>query len=178
MRSRRWCCCCWPPPSMRSIGTSTITAPARSAEGPGHVPPPAWQSSPWARCRRAGMDGGERRLLGGTQLMGRWLEQRLPAELLGKFQIHLSSFAAADPDRIQIFWTHEHVSPADPELAHLADGGWRKFHRIVFVSNWQAQAYISYFGIPWSRCLVLHTAIEPLAVGGDGLDPLPPGRPL
>jgi glycosyltransferase involved in cell wall biosynthesis len=124
------------------------------------------------------MDGGERRLLGGTQLMGRWLEQRLPAELLGKFQIHLSRFAAADPDRIQIFWTHEHVAPTDPELAHLADGGWRKFHRIVFVSNWQAQAYISYFGIPWSRCLVLHNAIEPLAVGADRFDPLPAGRPI
>jgi UDP-glucose:(glucosyl)LPS alpha-1,2-glucosyltransferase len=113
---------------------------------------------------------------GGTEVMGRELERRLPADLLDRFQIHLSRFTRADLGKIQILWCHLH--PSAPECAYLAGGGWRIFHRIVFVSNWQAQAFIHHFGIPWSRCLVLHNAIEPLAVGDDRFDPVPADRPI
>jgi UDP-glucose:(glucosyl)LPS alpha-1,2-glucosyltransferase len=119
---------------------------------------------------------GSRGSSGGTELMGRWLEQRLPAELLDQFQIHLSRREPQDPGKIQILWCHlDHTAP---ECADLAHGGWRRFHRIVFVSNWQAQFFISRFGIPWSRCVVLHNAIEPLTVGDDRFEPIPADRPI
>lgn len=63
-------------------------------------------------------------------------------------------------------------------MAHLADGGWAKFHRIVFVSNWQAQSYIDRFGIPWSLCAVIPNAIEPIAVPADRFEPIPADRPI
>lgn len=63
-------------------------------------------------------------------------------------------------------------------MAHLADGGWGKFHRIVFVSNWQAQSYIQRFGIPWSRCIVIPNAIEPIHVHRDRFDPIPADRAI
>jgi hypothetical protein len=36
----------------------------------------------------------------------------------------------------------------DDVVAHLADGRWRDFDRIVFCSDWQAQGIISHFGVP------------------------------
>jgi UDP-glucose:(glucosyl)LPS alpha-1,2-glucosyltransferase len=113
---------------------------------------------------------------GGTELMGRELEERLPKELLDEFQIILSRFASADSTKVRILWCHD--LPTDPASAHLANGGWRTFHRIVFVSNWQAQAYVNHYGIPWSRCQVLPNAIEPLAVADDRFDPVRPDRPI
>ena len=113
---------------------------------------------------------------GGTEVMGRELERRLPAELLDRFQIHLTQLSPLDPRKVRILWCHLH--PQAPELAHLADGGWRKFHRIVFVSNWQAQAFIQRFGIPWSHCRVIPNAIGPIAVGGNRFDPVPPDQPI
>jgi UDP-glucose:(glucosyl)LPS alpha-1,2-glucosyltransferase len=112
----------------------------------------------------------------GTQLMGRELERRLPADLLDRFQIHLTQFLGADPGKIQIYWCHIHHR--GPECAHLANGGWNKFHRIVFVSNWQAQSFIHHFGIPWSRCAVMDNAIEPLTVADSKFDPVPADHPI
>jgi len=112
---------------------------------------------------------------GGTELMGRWVEERLPKELLDRFQIMMSQFRHAEPNKVRILWCH--LLPKDPQLAHLADGGWRTYDRIVFVSNWQAQICINRYGIPWSRCLVLPNAIEPLVVD-DRFDPVPADRPI
>lgn len=113
---------------------------------------------------------------GGTELLGRQLERRLPPQLLSQFQIHLSRYSSPDPSKIQVLWCH--IRPEGPEMAHLADGGWAKFHRIVFVSNWQAQSYIHRFGIPWSRCAVILNAIEPIAVPHDRFAPVPADRPI
>lgn len=113
---------------------------------------------------------------GGTELAARQLERRLPPELLGQFQIHPTRYQAPDPSKIQILWCH--IRPEGGEMAHLAGGGWQKFHRIVFVSNWQAQSYIQRFGIPWSRCAVIPNAIEPVAVHDDRFDPVLPDRPI
>ncbi|MGD0558434.1 MAG: glycosyltransferase family 4 protein [Streptosporangiaceae bacterium] len=119
---------------------------------------------------------GSNRASGGTQLMGRWLEERLPAELLDHFQIHMSQREPEEPGKIQILWCHLHHLAV--ESTDLANGGWRRFHRIVFVSNWQAQGFINHFGIPWSRCVVMHNAIEPLTVGDDRFEPIPADRPI
>tara|TARA_R110000822_G_scaffold88734_2_gene205455 strand:- start:5541 stop:6362 length:822 start_codon:yes stop_codon:yes gene_type:complete len=55
-----------------------------------------------------------------------------------------------------------HDLPDDPESHHLADGGWRRFNRLVFVSNWQMQQYIDRYNIPYSKCIVMHNAIVPI----------------
>jgi UDP-glucose:(glucosyl)LPS alpha-1,2-glucosyltransferase len=117
---------------------------------------------------------------GGTQLMGRELERRLPADLLNRFQIHLHQVMGVDRGRMQIYWCHilNSGNEYDPTCSQLANGGWKKFHRIVFVSNWQARSFIHDFGIPWSRCVVMHNAIEPIPVADDKFDPVPADRPI
>ena len=98
---------------------------------------------------------------GGTELLGRKLEEVISPSLMDNFQIVPSRLRGElDPTKLRIFWAHD--LPDDPESAHLADGGWAKYHRLVFVSHWQMQAYINKFGIPWSRCQVIQNAIEPL----------------
>lgn len=100
--------------------------------------------------------------MGGTELMKYGLEQRLPADLLENFQIFASRVEEdIDPNRIRVLWLHD--LPGDPASEHLKNGGWNKFHRLVFVSNWQMQAYIQHYNIPWSKCVVMQNAIVPIA---------------
>ncbi len=113
---------------------------------------------------------------GGTELMARELERRMPPDLMERFQIIPSQFRSADPTKIRILW--HHLLPTDPESSCLADGGWRRFHRIVFVSNWQAQSFIHHFGIPWSRCVVMPNAIRPITVEDGRFDPVPADQPI
>lgn len=98
---------------------------------------------------------------GGTELLGRKLESLINPDLLKEFQIIPSRLRGElDETKLRIFWAHD--MPDDPESKHLENGGWRKYHRLVFVSHFQMQAYISKFEIPWSRCQVLQNAIVPL----------------
>ena len=95
---------------------------------------------------------------GGTELMAKELERRLPKDLLDKFQIFLSHVhIEPDDTKIKIFWAHNL-----PGISSLENGGWKRFHKIVFVSDWQMQEYIRYYNIPWSRCQVLQNAIIPI----------------
>lgn len=99
---------------------------------------------------------------GGTELMKRGLEQRLDPELLKHFHITASRYRGGDPDKINLYWLHD--LPGDPESAHLANGGWNNFEKLIFVSNWQFQAYQLYYGLPWYKCIVLQNAIDPIPV--------------
>lgn len=105
---------------------------------------------------------------GGTELMKRGLEQRLDPELLKHFHITASRYRGGDPNKINIYWLHD--LPGDPESAHIANGGWNNFEKLVFVSNWQMQAYQAYYGIPWYKCIVLQNAIDPIPVGEKSKD--------
>lgn len=106
---------------------------------------------------------------GGTEQMMRGLESRIDPQLLDKFQIIPSRVRGdLDPTRVRILWLHDTAD--DPESAHLADGGWRRFHRLVFVSHHQRQRYVDRFGIPWSRTIVLRNAIVPIGTGGRPTD--------
>jgi glycosyltransferase involved in cell wall biosynthesis len=96
---------------------------------------------------------------GGTELSIAELERHVPKDLLDKFQVIPSRFRGLTEGLIPIYWVHD--TAEDPEMHHLADGGWKKFARIVFVSNWQMQRFIERYGIPWSHCCVLPNAIEP-----------------
>lgn len=96
---------------------------------------------------------------GGTELMMEALYRNVDAELLSNFQIIPSRVRELKDDKVRVLWCHD--LPDDPESAHLANEGWRKFHKIVFVSHFQRQAYINKFKIPFSRTHVLLNAITP-----------------
>ena len=87
---------------------------------------------------------------GGTELMAERLVASLPPELLAKFQIIPTRVRVLDPNRIRLLWCHE--LPVGPEAQHLANGGWRRYHRIIFVSHSQMQSVCGTFHIPYSHC--------------------------
>lgn len=102
---------------------------------------------------------------GGTELLGERLfhtENKELKDLLGLTQIWFSRWRPDDVDysKWQIFYAHD--LPGDPESKHLENGGWQKFHRCVFVSNWQMQQYIAFYDIPYSHCLVIPNSIVPI----------------
>jgi len=97
---------------------------------------------------------------GGTELVKRALASRLPTELVDNFQIIPSRVRELEEDKIRVLWLHD--LPGDPESEHLKNGGHEKFHAIVGVSNWQIHQYISYYKLPWSKCVVIENGIEPI----------------
>lgn len=97
---------------------------------------------------------------GGSELMAERLEKRLDPKMLDKFQIHVSRVGAVDESKIQLLQLQD--LPGDPASDHLKNGGYNKFERLIFVSNWQMQNYIQYYGIPWYKCVVIHNAVEPI----------------
>lgn len=99
---------------------------------------------------------------GGTELMmDRLYDGRVPRELLEKVQIIPSRVRTLDPDRKHVFWAHD--LPNDPEAQRFSDPLFRrKFDKLVFVSNWQLQAYSNVRGIKYSESTVIRNAIEPI----------------
>lgn len=100
--------------------------------------------------------------MGGTERLAMELVSRANPELLKEFQIVCSRIRnELQEDKIRIFWAHD--LPNDPESTFLRDKNMvNKFHLFVFVSNWQMQAYINAYQIPWSKCVVILNAIEPI----------------
>jgi UDP-glucose:(glucosyl)LPS alpha-1,2-glucosyltransferase len=98
--------------------------------------------------------------MGGTELMQHRLHQFVSEELTSKFQIIASRVRKLDPKKKKILWLHD--LHGDPEVQHLADGGWEKFDKLVFVSHWQQQMYNAYLGVPFSAGTVLKNAIVPI----------------
>lgn len=98
---------------------------------------------------------------GGTEIIGRALNKRLREDLTLEVQIIPSRVRELDPTKIRIL--HLHDLPGDPESDRVLNGeGWQRFHKLVFVSNWQMQAYVHRYNIPWSKCAVIKNAIEPI----------------
>ena len=98
--------------------------------------------------------------LGGTEQMKYRLQEKIDSNLLDNFQIICSRVREMDKNLIPLYWLHD--LPDDPESQHLDNGGYTKFEKLVFVSNWQMQAYINRYSIPWYKSVVLKNAIEPL----------------
>jgi UDP-glucose:(glucosyl)LPS alpha-1,2-glucosyltransferase len=104
---------------------------------------------------------------GGTEMaMERLYDGTVSREVLEQFQIIPTRVRGLKEDKYRILWIHE--TPGDAEVQHLANGGWRKFHRLVFVSNWQMQHFIVHFGIPWSKCRVMLHGIHPIDLSTRG----------
>lgn len=107
---------------------------------------------------------------GGTEIIKYGLQDRLPKELLSKFQIITDRFQKLDESKIRIYWCH--LDPEQNEqgrsyLGHqdikpLANGGWNKFHKIIFVSHHQMENWINKYDIPRSHCTVIKHALEPI----------------
>lgn len=104
---------------------------------------------------------------GGTEQLYRELKTRIDPELFQKFNIIPSRVRdEMFDDRPTILWLHD--LPEDPESAMLANAEYRKkFDKIVFVSNWQRDAYSRVLGIPLDEGVVIKNAIEPI------MDPRP-----
>jgi len=98
--------------------------------------------------------------MGGTELMLKKLHDSLEPELINECQIIPSRVRELHNDKIRIYWVHDLA--LDPEVQHLANKGWEKFHKIVFVSHYQMKDYITRFNIPWSKCIVMPNAINPI----------------
>ena len=97
--------------------------------------------------------------MGGTELMAYRLASLTPS-ILEPFQIIFSRARELSKTKLRVLYLHDLVG--DPESDKiLKNEGWRKFHKLVFVSNWQMQQYINAYGIPWAKCLVMQNAIEP-----------------
>jgi hypothetical protein len=99
---------------------------------------------------------------GGTEMMKTVLSERLPKELQDNFQIFVSRVEEEyNPEKIRLYYAHD--LPDDHEsVKALGNGKWDNFHRLIFVSNHQQQNFIKKFNIPWSKCIVLKNAIEPI----------------
>ncbi len=104
----------------------------------------------------------DRNAMGGTELMKYALYDKLPKDLLDKFQIIPSRVRDIDPDRIPILWNHDLAG--DPETTHLKDVKAEdlKFKKLVFVSHWQLQQFKNYLNVPYSKSIVLQNAIDPI----------------
>lgn len=101
----------------------------------------------------------DRNAMGGTELLKHELYRRMPPELLNEFQIICSRVRDIQDDKLKVLWLHD--LPGDPESAHLADGGWKKFDKLVFVSHWQQQQYANFLGVPYDAGVVIRNAINP-----------------
>lgn len=98
---------------------------------------------------------------GGTEIAKRKLAEILPDELLEHFQIICSRPRELDESKIRLFWCHD--LPEDPESAKFRDVNWRaKFHKFIFISNWQYQRYQLVHGLPYDQSsLILESGIVP-----------------
>lgn len=104
--------------------------------------------------------------MGGSELMAHRLHQSISKDLLEKFQIILSRVRELDSSKYRILWCHDLAG--DPEANHLFNDGWKKFHKIVFVSHYQKQQFMDMYKIPPSKCTVIQNAIEPISKKLDG----------
>jgi glycosyltransferase involved in cell wall biosynthesis len=110
----------------------------------------------------------------GVGIIAKNIFKRLPESLLNKFQIivdHTDYFVPLDDDKIRIYWSH--LTPEqNEEVAKivnagpkpLANGGWDKFHKIIFISYSQMENWIKEYDIPRSHCTVIKYALEPIEI--------------
>jgi hypothetical protein len=102
---------------------------------------------------------------GGTELFMRFLYSGgIPRELLEHVQIIPTRIRELKEDKIRILTVHD--MPSDPECVKLKDPDFRKrFHKIVFISNWQYQRFQVELGIPYTeQCVVIENGIHPISV--------------
>lgn len=99
--------------------------------------------------------------MGGTELMATRLFDSFEPEFFNEFQIVFSRLRELDASKCRLYYAHD--LPGDPESDNaLKDGGWKRFHRLIFVSNWQMQNFVMHYQLPFNKCMVMQNAIEPI----------------
>ena len=98
--------------------------------------------------------------MGGTEIIKYELQNKLPQELLSKFQIICDRIISIDETKIRLFWIHNTFNQVD--YTHLKDDGWRKFHRMIFISHHQMEEFVREYNIPYSHCVIMKHALEPV----------------
>jgi len=110
-------------------------------------------------------DGTTANARGGTELMSKELQDRVPKVLLDRWHVVKSRVRDLSEDKRKpnALWFHD--LPNDVESAHLKQQWSReRFDLFVFVSEWQRKAYESVFGDVFKeKAVVLRNAIEPFA---------------
>ncbi len=100
--------------------------------------------------------------MGGTEIIKYELQKRLPQELLSKFQIICDRVTELNQNKVRLFWVHNTANQIDTR--HLANRGWERFHKIVFISHYQKEDYQRTYGIPSSHCIVIPHGITPMEI--------------
>ena len=98
--------------------------------------------------------------MGGTEIIKHGLQNRLPQELLSKFQIICDRIITIDDTKIRLFWAHNTFNQVD--YTHLKDDGWKKFHKMIFISHHQMEEFVREYHIPYSHCVIMKHALEPV----------------
>lgn len=98
---------------------------------------------------------------GGTEIAKRKLASIIDSSLLEHFQIISSRVRELDESKIRVLWQHD--LSQDPESAKLRDKSFQdKFHKFVYISNWQMNQYQLFHGLPYdTKSIVLESGIEP-----------------
>lgn len=99
---------------------------------------------------------------GGTELSKRSIAKLIPPNISNECQIIASRVRDLNPEKIRVYWQHDLAE--DPEISHLRNTSSRdRFHKFVFVSNWQLQEYITKLNFPQNgKIAVIENPIEPL----------------
>lgn len=99
---------------------------------------------------------------GGTELSKRSISKYISKDLADDFQIIASRVRDINEDKIRIYWQHD--LPEDPEVSHLSNSSSRdKFHKFVFVSNWQQNEFNTKLKFPLNdKSIVIENPIEPI----------------
>jgi UDP-glucose:(glucosyl)LPS alpha-1,2-glucosyltransferase len=99
---------------------------------------------------------------GGTEISKRTIAKYVPESLAESCQIIASRVRDLNEEKIRVYWHHD--LPEDPEVNHLKDESSRnRFHKFVFVSNWQLNDFVTKLGIPMdNRSIVIENPIEPM----------------
>ena len=100
---------------------------------------------------------------GGTERMMEQLYRDLPEELLSGFQIIPSRVRELDDSKRRVLFLHDLAQDPEAKAAVELNGGWSRFNRLVFVSHWQRNQFITtYPTIPWSQTAVIPNSIIPI----------------
>lgn len=117
-------------------------------------------------------DEFSKKSLGGTEIIKYELQKKLPPKLLNKFQIVCDRIEKLENNKIRLFWVH--LSPIQTEemlkwmkiknTTPLANNGWKKFHKIIFISYFQMEEWVNRYNIPYSHCHVIKYALHPITI--------------
>ncbi len=98
--------------------------------------------------------------MGGTELIQKWLFDRLDPELKDYFQF-IASRKRTLEDKPRLFWVHDLAQ--DPEVEFLKEHkNMLDFEKIIFVSHLQQYQYGVYLGVPYDHGVVIQHAIDPI----------------